>query len=236
VSFNWVEFNELAQELIGHPGLNASTSEQCRQLAAAERLSMMDASRHAALNANYLRALLKDIVLPSRSQDRYTVAARTWSGAFPLTGTAFPLSGTRQVTHRRSRFDEMATNEYQFITHWRVRGDIHTVADILNDPLGLMRWWPSVYCDVRVIVPGDANGVGREVEVQTKGWLPYTLRWCFRVTDVPYPHGFTLQAQGDFVGRGIWTLAQDGAWVDVAYDWQIAVAKPLLRRLSFLFK
>src|SRR5438552_11216914 len=101
---------------------------------------------------------------------------------------------------RRSRFDEMATNEYHFITHWRVRGDIHTVADILNDPLGLMRWWPAVYCDVRVIVPGDANGVGREVEVQTKGWLPYTLRWCFRVTDVPYPHGFTLQAQGDFVG------------------------------------
>src|SRR5437763_17179398 len=43
---------------------------------------------------------------------------------------------------RRSRFDEMATNEYQFITHWRVRGDIHTVADMLNDPLRLMRWLP----------------------------------------------------------------------------------------------
>jgi hypothetical protein len=132
--------------------------------------------------------------------------------------------------------DEMATNEYHFMTRWRVQGDIHTVADILNDPLGLMRWWPSVYLDVRIIEPGDAHGVGRVVEVYTKGWLPYTLRWRFRVTDVPYPHGFTLEAQGDFVGRGIWTLAQDGAWVDVTYDWQIVATKPLLRRLSFLFK
>jgi hypothetical protein len=130
----------------------------------------------------------------------------------------------------------MATNVYHFITHWRVRGDIRMVADILNDPVGLMRWWPSVYLDVRVIEPGGADGVGRVVEVHTKGWLPYTLRWRFRVTDVPYPHGFTLEAQGDFVGRGIWTLAQDGAWVDVTYDWQIVAAKPLLRRLSFLLK
>ena len=30
MSFSWAEFNELAQELIGHPGLNATAAAICR--------------------------------------------------------------------------------------------------------------------------------------------------------------------------------------------------------------
>ncbi len=30
MNFNWAEFNELAQELIGHPGLNSSLDAVCR--------------------------------------------------------------------------------------------------------------------------------------------------------------------------------------------------------------
>jgi hypothetical protein len=48
--------------------------------------------------------------------------------------------------------------------------------------------------------------------------------------------GFTLVAQGDFEGRGIWTFKQDGPWVDVVYDWKISAEKPLLRYFSFLIK
>jgi hypothetical protein len=48
------------------------------------------------------------------------------------------------------------------------------------------------------------------VDLYTKGWLPYTLRWQFRVTESRSPYGFTIEALGDFVGRGIWTFAQDG--------------------------
>ena len=40
----------------------------------------------------------------------------------------------------------------------------------------------------------------------------------------------------DFVGRGIWSLVQDGADVLVTYDWKIRTDKPLLRSLSFLLK
>jgi hypothetical protein len=73
------------------------------------------------------------------------------------------------------------------------------------------------------------------VDLYTKGWLPYTLRWQFRVTDVR-DDGFTLVAQGDFEGRGIWTFKQNGPWVDVVYDWKISAEKPLLRYFSFLIK
>ncbi len=129
----------------------------------------------------------------------------------------------------------MATNDYHFITEWRVQGTAQEVADILDDAAGLTRWWPSVYLDVKVLEKGDEAGLGKVVDLYTKGWLPYTLRWQFRVTEVR-DDGFTLIAQGDFEGRGIWTFKQEGPWVNVIYDWKISAEKPLLRYFSFLMK
>lgn len=43
-------------------------------------------------------------------------------------------------------------------------------------------------------------------------------------------------ASGDFVGRGVWSIVQDGAFVDVSFDWKLLAEKPLLRYLSFLLK
>lgn len=130
----------------------------------------------------------------------------------------------------------MASNDYHFITHWRVKGTVQEVADVIGDVDSLARWWPSVYLNVEKLKSGDEDGVGSEYALYTKGWLPYTLRWSFRVTESNYPYGNSLQAQGDFNGRGIWTHGQDGEWVDVTYDWLIRADKPLLQRLSFLMK
>jgi hypothetical protein len=130
----------------------------------------------------------------------------------------------------------MPSNDYHFITRWRVEGTINEVADILKDAAALPRWWPSVYLDVQVLESGDESGVGKIVSLYTKGWLPYTLRWQFRVTESRYPHGFSLEALGDFTGCGVWTLDQDGAHANVTYDWKISADKPLLSALSFLLK
>src|SRR5712691_10231546 len=112
--------------------------------------------------------------------------------------------------------------EYHFITHWKIKGTPAEVADVLGDPLGLARWWPSVYLEVR--------------ELYTKGWLPYTLRWRFKVTESRGVDGFTLVAEGDFVGTGVWTFEPMGEFVDVKYDWRIRADKPLLRYGSFIFR
>jgi hypothetical protein len=130
----------------------------------------------------------------------------------------------------------MARNEYHIITEWHVKGTVQEVAEVLSQPSDLVRWWPSVYLDVQQMEPGDEQGVGRVVRLYTKGWLPYTLRWTFRVTESSYPDGFALEASGDLVGRGIWSLKQEGEWVCVIYDWKINADKPLLRTFSFLFK
>ncbi|MCA1644381.1 MAG: polyketide cyclase [Chloroflexi bacterium] len=102
--------------------------------------------------------------------------------------------------------------------------------------MSLPRWWPSVYLAVCEVAPGEADGRGRVIELFTTGWLPYTLRWRFVVTDSRRPYGISLQASGDLVGRGQWTLTQAGAYADIVYDWRVRAEKPILRYGSFIFK
>jgi hypothetical protein len=123
-------------------------------------------------------------------------------------------------------------NQYHFITRWRVEGTCGEVADILGEPLALPQWWPSVYLGVDELAPAGPDGLGRRVRVHTKGWLPYTLDWEFVTTASRYPYGFTIDAHGDFVGRGEWTVKQDGPFVNIVYDWRISAEKPLLKTLT----
>ena len=130
----------------------------------------------------------------------------------------------------------MASNDYHFITHWRVKSSLEEVNAVLGDAADLVRWWPSVYLDVQVLEPGDENYIGRIVDLYTKGWLPYTLRWQFEVVESNYPYGSRIEARGDFNGRGIWTFQQDGDYVNITYDWKISADKGLLKTFSFLMK
>jgi hypothetical protein len=132
--------------------------------------------------------------------------------------------------------ESRASNDYAFVTIWRVAGDVDEVTAILGDGEGLPRWWPAVYLDVRPIRPGDEHGVGRVLELYTKGWLPYTLRWTLTITEPITRNGFALSADGDLVGTGRWAFAQDGPEVVITYEWKVSASKPLLRRLSWLFK
>jgi uncharacterized protein YndB with AHSA1/START domain len=136
-----------------------------------------------------------------------------------------------------------ASNEYAFLTTWMVPAAAEEIVDVLGDAAALSRWWPSVYLKATVVEPGDERGLGRVVDLHTKGWLPYTLRWRFRVTESNPPRGFAIEASGDFVGRGVWTLTPEAAAgapgstrTRVEYDWRIVAEKGLLKRMSFLLK
>lgn len=125
---------------------------------------------------------------------------------------------------------------YHFITRWRVKAGCEEVYRILEDVDALAVWWPSVYLDVKVLEKGQPGGVGKLVELFTKGWLPYSLRWKFRVTETSFPTGFSLEAIGDFVGTGVWTFRQEGDTCVVTYDWNISAEKPLLKKLTWLLR
>ncbi len=130
----------------------------------------------------------------------------------------------------------MASHDYAFVTRWRVDATPDEVYDVIADAAALPRWWPSVYLEATVVEPGDDRGVGRVTALWTKGFLPYTLRWRFRATDVERPRLLAIDAEGDFVGRGVWTFAAADAGTDVTFDWRIRAEKPVLRALSFLMK
>lgn len=136
----------------------------------------------------------------------------------------------------------MAANDYHFVTTWRIAGRPAEISAVLGDAASLARWWPSVYLRVRVLDEGDERGVGKVVDLWTKGFLPYTLRWRFTVTESDPAHGFRLEAIGDFVGRGIWTLTPapdsdaDGPLTLVTYDWLVVAEKGILKTFSRVMK
>lgn len=127
-------------------------------------------------------------------------------------------------------------SRYHIVTVWRIEGTIEEVADVIADVRRLTKWWPAVYIAVEELTPGDKNGVGKEVALFTKGWLPYTLRWTLRVTEADLPRRIVLTPTGDFVGRGEWTFTQEGPTAVVRYDWNVDAKKPLLRTLTWLLR
>ncbi len=130
----------------------------------------------------------------------------------------------------------MSAHEYHFITHWVVTAPCEEVYSILSDAEGLKRWWPSVYLDTKILKEGNSENVGKEVALYTKGWLPYTLHWQFEVIETRKPHGFTIKANGDFVGRGIWEFKQEEEECMITFDWKLDAEKPFLKNFSFLLK
>jgi hypothetical protein len=128
------------------------------------------------------------------------------------------------------------SSDYEFDTTWRVAGTIDEVKAVLSDGSTLPRWWPSVYLQVTPRRDGGADGVGSVIDLHTKGWLPYTLRWSLTITEPITDTGFALSADGDLNGTGQWTFTQDGPEVVITYHWQVSATKPLLRRLSWLLK
>ncbi|MGH9280011.1 MAG: SRPBCC family protein [Acidimicrobiales bacterium] len=125
---------------------------------------------------------------------------------------------------------------YHFVTEWRVTATVDEVKAVLRDGPSLPQWWPSVYLSVDEVDPGGADDVGRTLDLHTKGWLPYTLRWTIRVTEPMTDQGFALSATGDLEGTGRWTFEPQGPGVLITYDWRVMASKPLLRRLSWLLK
>ncbi|MGH9226886.1 MAG: SRPBCC family protein [Acidimicrobiales bacterium] len=133
---------------------------------------------------------------------------------------------------------EAVSNDYHFVTEWRVAATLDEVKAILGDTDAgaVVRWWPSVYLNVEEIEPGGEGGLGRVLDLYTKGWLPYTLRWTLRVTEPLTDGGYALEATGDLEGTGRWTFLAVGPEVVITYDWRIHATKPLLRRLGWLLK
>ena len=130
----------------------------------------------------------------------------------------------------------MASNDYAFLTEWRIEAPRELIYDILVAGEDLPRWWPDVYLSATPEGPKGGADVGTRIRLHTRGWLPYTLRWTAETARADRPAGFEIRAIGDFDGRGIWTFEQEGPETHILFDWRLRAEKPILRSLSFLLK
>lgn len=150
-------------------------------------------------------------------------------------GTEATRRVVTRLIHQTTLHVQPDMSDYHFVTSWHLPSTrIEEVAAILDDPPSLVRWWPSVYLAIEELP--SPPGSPRSFDLFTKGWLPYTLRWRFRVGERRLPVAIELHAEGDFVGTGRWRLEQAGPDAVVTYDWRIRAEKPLLRRLTFLLR
>jgi hypothetical protein len=125
---------------------------------------------------------------------------------------------------------------FHFITNWVVQASEAEVYQIIKDTDHLTDWWPSVYLQVHTIENGNALGLGKKVDLYTKGFLPYTLSWRFEVTDVIPNQRLALRAYGDLNGTGVWLFSQIGKTCYIRYDWDITFEKAFLSRFVWLLR
>ena len=122
------------------------------------------------------------------------------------------------------------------MTRWRVRASLAEVMEIFRDSESLVNWWPAAFLQVRTVRPGREHEIGKRVWLQTKGWLPYTLRLTFEVVGCEYPESFTLAVDGDFDGGCVCWARPIRGGLELEFDWQVRVRKPVVRYLSWLLK
>lgn len=130
----------------------------------------------------------------------------------------------------------MQANDYVFLTNWHAKGKAAGAYEILTDVPGYLRWWSEVYLAVNPLAPAGKDGLGQSYRLLTRGNLPYRLRWDARIIETRRPNGFTIEATGDFIGRGIWSFNEHGKDLEIVFDWRLRAEKPLLKSLSFLLK
>jgi hypothetical protein len=127
----------------------------------------------------------------------------------------------------------VGSNRYSFLSRWRVEGTPEEVFPIMADWTEMPRWWPSVVLRVDVLRPGDADGVGKLVQLCTHGWLPYVVRSQVEIVERTFPHRLRCRTGGELRGEATWTVRADGPFVDLVADWTVIAEKPLIKYLSF---
>lgn len=128
----------------------------------------------------------------------------------------------------------MLKNRYSFLSRWRIEGTPEEVFPVMADWPTMPRWWPSVVLQTKVLNPGEANGVGRVVQLYTHGWLPYVVRSQVKTVERTFPHRLRVRTGGELHGEATWTVEPDGAFSNVIAEWTVIAEKPLIKYLSFL--
>ncbi|WP_121709845.1 SRPBCC family protein [Streptomyces sp. E5N91] len=119
----------------------------------------------------------------------------------------------------------MDWNHYRFRSRWPLPAPAPDVYRALERIEDYPRWWPQVREVTRL---DDTSGL-----LRFRSLLPYDLTATVREQRRDPAEGvLEVAMSGDMEGWARWTVAPRGAATLVRYDQEVAVRKPLLRRLA----
>jgi uncharacterized protein YndB with AHSA1/START domain len=119
---------------------------------------------------------------------------------------------------------------YSFVDEWRVPAPVEAVYDLLSCPRDYPSWWGDAFLEGEGD-PGPA-APGKRARLETRGLLPYRLRWELVCVEARAPRLLVSRIQGDFVGEGIWTLTAVDGGTRAVLEWRVEVRKRLIRHLT----
>jgi len=123
----------------------------------------------------------------------------------------------------------MSTADYHFVTHWKVKGPIQTVFDILKDGESYSQWWQPAYVSTRV-------AGAKKVRALVRAKLPYTLDFTTELVRESAPNEIEIKATGELAGTGLWRLSQIGDMTEIQFFWDVRAEKFLVKLLSPFLK
>jgi hypothetical protein len=124
--------------------------------------------------------------------------------------------------------------EYRFLDRWVVPAPLDAVYHAVARPRDYPLWWSRVF----LAANGDEGDAapGKRVDLVSRGYLPYTLRFALTCTAAEPPHRVASVVSGDFEGTGVWTLEAAGGVTVALLDWRPRVTKPGVRELTPLLR
>jgi uncharacterized protein YndB with AHSA1/START domain len=122
-------------------------------------------------------------------------------------------------------------SDYRFATRWDIDAPITQVWAEIERPENWAEWWPGLV-EVRELEVGDALGVGAVKRFTFKSFLPYTLSFQARITEVVPPRLFRIAAVGELEGIGTYELREFGGETRASLTWQVRTTKTWMNLLA----
>ena len=125
---------------------------------------------------------------------------------------------------------------FELVTDWQIPAPLPAVWEALAQPEQWPSWWPAVLA-VKLLEPGDAEGVGAYRRLTWRTALPYRITFNMRTTRVERHALIEGRADGELAGTGRWTLTPAVpspilAGTHVRYEWIVEVTKPWMRLVA----
>ena len=99
--------------------------------------------------------------------------------------------------------------------------------------------YPALWSDFTQVrlIRGDGHSLGSAFACETRGSLPYSLRYVLEVVRFDEPRSAVLRSSGDLVGSGRWEFSEPEPGSTLAtYYWDVATTRRILNLVAPLFR